>query len=252
MKPKKIDPPELKQKISDTWRELINDLGHQNVDVDILQELTEDLRNKTEVLETFRKYLPCSPLAPTNNFWHRYFTPQKELNKRYRLSHQPLWSWIIRNEPSKTLEIGFGKGFNLLMFLKLNPDCDYFCFDLFDGSFLFWYFEKRLYRKILEKVKAIDSVHLFKGDTRKTLPKWVDKLPSMDLILIDGGHSYEVCKNDWICSKRLMSSKTTVWFHDYSYSQEVDRVVDEIDEDVFSKKVIRPKIGPYFVKVEKK
>ncbi len=57
------------------------------------------------------------------------------------------------------------------------------------------------------------TVRLFKGNSRETLPE--AELPPMDLIFIDGGHSVETIKSDWIHCWRLMHAKTVLFFDDY-------------------------------------
>ena len=82
----------------------------------------------------------------------------------------------------------------------------------------------------MERLKKTGAnIRLFKGNTRNVLPKVVKTLPKMDLIYIDGGHSYDVVKSDWINAKKLMHKHTVVVFHDYGIEEGVTRTVKEID-----------------------
>lgn len=81
-------------------------------------------------------------------------------------------------------------------------------------------------RQNLEKTKA--HIHLFKGNSRRTLPENLNSLPKMDFIYIDGGHTIETTKSDWQYSQRLTKQDTVVYFDDYC---------DEM-----------PFIGSYFIK----
>ena len=61
-----------------------------------------------------------------------------------------------------------------------------------------------------------DRLHLIVGDTRKMLRGWLDKMPKMDVIFIDGGHSAEVVREDWNWCKQLMHAGTRCFFDDYT------------------------------------
>ena len=80
---------------------------------------------------------------------------------------------------------------------------------------------------------------LFKGDSVETLPKEVKTLPKMDLIFIDGGHSYATAKSDWENSRFLMHNETAVFFHNYDFSG-VKRVIDNISREEYQVKIIHP------------
>jgi len=83
----------------------------------------------------------------------------------------------------------------------------------------------------LEKTGA--KVYLFKGDSRETLPRELKKLPKMDFIHIDGGHSYDVVKSDWENSRKLMHERTVVMFDDYEIEEGVTKVVNEINRAIY-------------------
>jgi hypothetical protein len=61
----------------------------------------------------------------------------------------------------------------------------------------------------------------------------------MDLIFIDGGHSYPTVKSDWENSKSLMHNKTAVFFHNYNFSG-VKQVVDNIPREQYQVEIIDP------------
>lgn len=58
------------------------------------------------------------------------------------------------------------------------------------------------------------KIHLFPGNTRDTLPTHAARLPRMDFIFIDGGHSLETIANDWEHCRELMHGQTRVIFDD--------------------------------------
>ncbi len=61
----------------------------------------------------------------------------------------------------------------------------------------------------------------------------------MDLIFIDGGHSYSTVKSDWENSKSLMHQETAVFLHNYDFPGP-RRVVDNISRSNYLVKVIDP------------
>lgn len=96
------------------------------------------------------------------------------------------------------MEIGVANGENartmVMVAIQNFPaeEVEYYGFDTFganDNSHMKWV------RTKLEKTGC--QFRLFKGDSVKTLPKVLKILPKMDLIFIDGGHSYPTVKSDW-------------------------------------------------------
>jgi predicted O-methyltransferase YrrM len=84
-------------------------------------------------------------------------------------------------------------------------------------------------------------VHLYKGDTIEILPRVTEKLPNMDLIFIDGGHSIETIANDWKYASRLMGPQTVVVFDDY-WPDRLDAgakpIVDAIDREHYDVRLL--------------
>ncbi|MFQ5758533.1 MAG: class I SAM-dependent methyltransferase [Candidatus Bathyarchaeia archaeon] len=138
------------------------------------------------------------------------------------------------------MEIGVADGENarkMLMVANRNfpaEEVEYYGFDTFgsnDDS------QMKQVRQKLEKTGC--EFKLFKGDSAKTLPKAVKNLPMMDVIFIDGGHSYATVKSDWENSKSLMHDKTAVFFHNYNFSGP-KRVVDNISREEYRVEIIHP------------
>jgi hypothetical protein len=61
-----------------------------------------------------------------------------------------------------------------------------------------------------------NHLHLVVGNTAKTLPQWVPKMPQMDIIFIDGGHSERIVREDWSWCRQLMHAGTRCFFDDYT------------------------------------
>ena len=139
-----------------------------------------------------------------------------------------LFFFIILKKPKTILEIGVYRGDRSIEMIKVSKifseNINYYGFDLFED----FYEEKNILEKELSKVpdnyekikKKIDLVadnKLFKGYTHNTLPKFVENYDNskIDFIFIDGGHSIETIKNDWINIEKIIHKDSIVIFDDY-------------------------------------
>ncbi len=152
-------------------------------------------------------------------------------------SHSFLNEYISKNKCKRIMEIGVADGENARTMVKVamqnfSPEeVEYYGFDLFEGN------RDSRVRQKLEQIGC--KSELFKGDSVKTLPKMMKTLPKMDLIFIDGGHSYETVNNDWENSKTLIHERTAIFFHNYNFSG-VKRLVDSIYREEYRVKIIHP------------
>lgn len=81
------------------------------------------------------------------------------------------------------------------------------------------------------------SVKLYAGYSSTVLPTLVDKY---DMILIDGGHSYQTVKEDFLNSINLLAEGGTIFFDDYTNQRGIsegmfgiNQVISEINKDEF-------------------
>lgn len=137
--------------------------------------------------------------------------------KRYR----NLVQIVAEIKPQKIMEIGTctaGSAKKMIQeAVKHREGVVYYGFDLFETTEASAYemtkvpLSGRQIRKKLDPLGA--HIVLYKGNTRKTL--WEMPLPQMDLIFIDGGHTFETIQNDWNRARQLMHDKTVIVFDDY-------------------------------------
>ena len=101
----------------------------------------------------------------------------------------------------------------------------------------------------------VKSFYLFKGDTRTTLPAFVDRLNGkVDLVWIDGGHSLDTIRSDWEYVQRIVHPDSVILFDDYytempARNGEVgcNKVVEPLRHELLPQK--DPVLGGGFVQI---
>ncbi|MBN1502536.1 class I SAM-dependent methyltransferase [Candidatus Woesearchaeota archaeon] len=167
--------------------------------------------------------------------------------KRYKY----LFETITRKKARRIMEIGVWDGEHGLQMINAakkvhGRDVEYYGFDLFeelDSDKFNSEIAKQppSMKQVLKKLKKTGcKIRLFKGDTARTLPKYVIKLPMMDFIFIDGGHSIATISNDWRYSSQLMSKNTVVIFDDYWNREDAGckKVIENIDRKRYNVKIL--------------
>jgi predicted O-methyltransferase YrrM len=155
-------------------------------------------------------------------------------------SHSFLNEHISENRCMKIMEIGVADGENarnmvMVALRNFSPEeVEYYGFDFFGGD------DDSGMEQVRQKLKETGcKFRLFRGDSVETLRREVKTLPKMDLIFIDGGHSYATVKSDWENSRALMHDETAVFFHNYDFSGP-RRVVDNVSREEYQVKIIHP------------
>jgi predicted O-methyltransferase YrrM len=163
--------------------------------------------------------------------------------------------YIRKNKPKTILEIGVFNGtFTRRMLLNatssINEIVSYTGVDLFEDlsnetykkEISLWASKQDSVHKDLAKIKNT-KINLLKGYSRDVLPLLEGKI-KFDLILIDGGHSYETVKTDFYFARNLVSLNGAIFFDDYVNKQGVindgygiNKVVDDIDRASYSVKI---------------
>lgn len=156
--------------------------------------------------------------------------------------YRHLYEEIDRIKPRRILEVGTNDGINAVEMVRRaarhNAEVEYFGFDLFEA----------LDRKALRREFSIGTrshsevashlrrkgvrANLVAGDTQITLPAAARVLAPMDLIFVDGGHSYQTVMSDWTSVEPLVSAETSVVFDDYP-NFGIGPMVDQIDRNVW-------------------
>lgn len=157
--------------------------------------------------------------------------------------YRHLYEEIERLHARRILEVGTNDGMNAVEMARVarrdGGEVEYFGFDLFEALD-----HVGLQREFSIPVPSRQEVathlrrcgvaraQLVAGDTCATLPEAARTLGTMDLIFIDGGHSYETVLSDWRNVEPMVSDKTSVFFDDYP-NFGIGPVVDTIDRAIW-------------------
>ena len=181
------------------------------------------------------------------------------MNKAFDIFYGPkrykyLYRTIREVKAKNIMEVGTFHGSrakSMIETAKLYSDpktVAYYGFDLFEEMTNELYFDELSKRsKTRQEIESMLAetgvdIHLFKGNTMQSLPENVSKLPNMDFIYIDGGHSLETVENDWKYSEMLMHDRTVVIFDDYWPNRPQDggskQLIDALDRSKYSVEVL--------------
>lgn len=176
---------------------------------------------------------------------------KSRLNRPKRYSQ--LYTTINKIKPINILEVGTWNGRRAVEMIKEaqkhNKDVQYYGFDLFENmtDSIFkeeiskWPPTSQEVKKYILDNTGVEP-NLFIGNTMETFPKYIDSLPIMDFIYIDGGHAIETVKNDWTYSEKLMDKNTAVIFDDY-WPDRADEggskiIVDALDKNIYKIEIL--------------
>jgi hypothetical protein len=113
-------------------------------------------------------------------------------------------------QPKVTVDLGIDYGYSLIAFAHSNPG-KVFGIDGFEGDV--WTGQRNTYDQVSDHIKKLqlNNVTLIKGFFDDVVKTWDTKI---DLLHIDGFHSYEAVKNDFEKWSGFVNSTGVILFHD--------------------------------------
>lgn len=177
--------------------------------------------------------------------------------------YDQIFKEVKKKRPKNIMEIGVWTGERARKMIAISSkfheadQINYYGFDLFEPMN-----SEKFNKEVSKQPPALSEVrtklektgvniHLYKGDTTSTLPELEGKLPGMDFIFIDGGHSLETIASDWYYASKFVASDGVVIFDDY-WADRVDAgarmAVDSIDRNRYSVEILP--VVDFFEKTE--
>jgi hypothetical protein len=167
---------------------------------------------------------------------------------------------IARSKATRILEVGVHRAERSTRFiaaaLRGSGKCQYWGFDLFAELATSDKLRAEampgghpLSRADVEALLSGPGVELqlVAGDTRETLPQSVPTIGLVDVVFLDGGHSYETVRSDWRAVQQLLHPGSVVFLDDYIVGPAADalgcgvaRLVDEIDRSQYDVRLLHP------------
>jgi hypothetical protein len=141
-------------------------------------------------------------------------------------------SWLIqRKNPLLTVELGVDYGYSLFV-LSENNNGHVFGVDLFTGDdhsgAKDW---TEQYKTVLDFIyeNKLHRTHIIRGDFTEVAAGWT---AGIDILHIDGLHTYEAVRNDWNNWAPKLNEKAVVLFHDTNIFEGPKQLLSEIKASV--------------------
>lgn len=122
-----------------------------------------------------------------NIFYDHHQSNLEHLCSKY--NHKRTTLAIVANTFNNILEIGFNAGHSALLMLTANKDLHLTCVDLCEHSYTKPCFD-------ILKNKFENRIQLIESHSLSSFPLLENKIKTIDMFIIDGGHSVEIAEND--------------------------------------------------------
>ncbi|HSA06124.1 MAG TPA: class I SAM-dependent methyltransferase [Candidatus Gastranaerophilales bacterium] len=88
--------------------------------------------------------------------------------------------------------------------------------------------ERDTFNEFTQNIKKYTDIIIpLKGKSCKVVEEFRKTGKNIDLLFIDGDHSYESCKTDWDLYSPLLNKNAVVIFHDTGWAEGAQRVIKE-------------------------
>lgn len=162
--------------------------------------------------------MDTQPIDRQRFFWAEQLSPNL-LKSPWWIGHIPFaYELIGRLKPRITVELGTYSGSSFAAFCQAveASGCGGRCYgiDLWEGDIHMGRFDETLYNEINDYVTAIHpaTATLVRKDFNEAVSQFEDR--SVDLLHIDGTHTFEAVANDFNTWLPKLSDRSVVLFHD--------------------------------------
>ena len=168
-------------------------------------------------------------------FLYRTFTFNPELRTVFSIhSHleprERYQLFKLGKSKQKILEIGSYVGASAACFGAAKSDGEnarIYCIDTWQNDAM-TEGKKDTYKEFLTNTRPFSKwIVPVRGFSTEVVDEIRRETAAIDLLFIDGDHSYEGAKADWDAYKSFLKSGAVVVFHDYGWAEGVQRVIEE-------------------------
>lgn len=131
-----------------------------------------------------------------------------------------LYRLLNKFNPKNVIELGASIGLTSLYFSKAIPKSNIYSIE---GCPNLYQFSKNLF-----KAQQAKNIHLINGNFNVELPKLLNELESIDLIYIDGNHTYEATINYFNLALQKKQTNSIFVFDDIYWSEGMEKAWKEI------------------------
>jgi hypothetical protein len=148
------------------------------------------------------------------------FTQPRIITSTSAFGHVPFFFWLISIlKPRSIVELGTMYGYSFFAFCQaaeaLQPPADCYAVDTWEGDLNTGKYGEQVYANVqnyLSENFNLEHAHLLRMRFDEAAEKFAPG--SVDLIFIDGCHTYEAVKEDFLTWKDKMSDRGVMMFHD--------------------------------------
>jgi len=136
----------------------------------------------------------------------------------FPISYRTLFEFVKQHKPKTILEVGFNAGHSACCFLNASPDAAMYSFDVCQYG---------IEKEGLEVLQKYFNIQLIEGNSKDTLPKWLDENKILfDFIFIDGDHGYPTALSDINTSIPFLSQNGHIIVDDAEFEPVTNAIRD--------------------------
>lgn len=185
-------------------------------------------KNNEKIILKFKKFYITNY---SNDRIKAFIKYSEEKMKSAWKGHHYFALWLVKElQPVTIVDLGVDRGFSTFMFGVQNIGkvygIDWFKRYNFLKNPIDDYYPVMRYKRKMEKKFNITNITIIKSKFFDVVEKWNKKI---DILHIDGAHSYEDVKEDYHTWKKFLDETSVVLFHDIYIYDGVEKFFNELE-----------------------